>query len=239
MRGSPRHRHDEIYRAWQAQASLPEKFAGHPVAESLFNIFLRSRKTQEPDEVTVHAYELFTDLRHRGYMDAFLLAGGDADTIQRVFDVPMEVTEAYEYAFFDKSVFRNRMEKLSFAANYEEANSTDRWGGELVRSGLTTGLDYLIWTFGGATVMDLDVRHSIRTAMVDAFYKSRLHLGNAVTSEVSKEAQKWLNVATKNAELLEKLDPKVAAQAHEALRVALTQSDDTVVEEVKPDDILR
>jgi hypothetical protein len=60
------------------------------------------------------------------------------------------------------------------------------------------------------------------------------HKGNALTSNMAKEAQKWWATAIRNAEILERIDPHTERAAAEELRIALEGRDETLKAEQSP-----
>jgi hypothetical protein len=169
------------------------------------------------------AYELFLTPRHRTAMDAFFLAKAPIDLIAKVLEMQPSVAAAYGYLFMDTSVFQNRLELISYAMNYD----SDEYGKELVRAAVTAGPEYLMWSYGGS-VGEVDSHFIVRKTMVDSFFRSMAHKGNALTSGVAKEAQKWMQTAIRNAEILEKLEPRTTQSAFDELRIALDSRDETV-----------
>lgn len=223
----PRHRYLEVRNAWRTKVSLSPLLQNDVYATEYLKL-LTNDPTAPASETVQHAADLFSDERHRGILDAFLLAGATLKEAASALDVPEAVVDVYQYLFFDTTVFRNKLERMSYSSSYEG----DPWASEYVRSGVVVGVSYLMWSFGGGN--DVSTRDAVRNAMTDAFFKSRAHRGNTLTSGVSKEAHKWLSTATKNAELLEKLDPQTQQQAHEALRIALESKDETIPVEQSP-----
>lgn len=224
---APRHRYDAVVTAVKARTPPA---GGRELA--LYQVITRQ---PSPDPVAAYAYDLFQDAQHRAILDAFILAEAGLGTTSRVLNIPSDVLEFYVDMFFDTSVFRNRLEKISYASNYEG----DAWASELLRTGVMVGADYLVWTYGGQD--KLDTRAVVRHTMIDAFFRGMSHKGNSLTSGVAKEAQKWWATAIKNAEILEKMDPQAAKQAYEELRIALQGTDTTIPAEKAPvplDDIL-
>jgi len=175
-----------------------------------------------------YAWDLFSDDDHRAAMDAFLLGKAPADLISRILDIPVAVVSAYSYLFMDVAALRNRLELLSYAAAYDGPASAK----DLIRATVTVGLEYLLWTHGVAP--DLDARTVVRRTMVDAFYRGMAHRGNSLSSNVAKEAHKWWSTAIRNAELLERLDPRATRAAYDELRIALEGHDETLPPDAAP-----
>jgi len=227
-RVSPRHRFDSVLAAVKTSSPPPPgdlELALHGLI----------KRNGPPDPWVEYAYDLYLDVQHRSVLDAFILAGAELDVVGKVLGIPTLVLLAYEYLFFDMATFRNRLEKITYASNYDG----DAYAAELLKTGIMVGADYLIWTYGGKDTVD--TRAVVRHTMIDAFYRGMSHKGNSLTSAVSKESQKWWATAIKNAEILEKMDPQATKQAYEELRIALEGVDETVPVEKSPvpvDDIM-
>lgn len=186
------------------------------------------KRSGPPDPWVEYAYDLYLDVQHRSVLDAFILSSAPMDVVSKVLGIPVLVLMAYEYLFFDMATFRNRLEKITYASNYDG----DAYAAELLKTGIMVGSDYLIWTYGGKDTVD--TRAVVRHTMIDAFYRGMSHKGNSLTSAVSKESQKWWATAIKNAEILEKMDPQATKQAYEELRIALNGVDETLPVEKSP-----
>jgi len=227
-RVSPRHRFEAVLATVKVPASSPEG----ELEQALYAIITRSGPVNQTVE---YAYDLYLNIQHRAIIDAFILADADRPAVSKVLTIPVSVLMAYEYLFFDMATFRNRLEKISYASNYEG----DAFAAELLKTGVMVGADYLLWTYGGREAVD--TRVVVRHTMIDAFFRGMSHKGNSLTSGVAKEAQKWWATAIRNAEILEKMDPQASKQAYEELRIALEGVDETTPVEKSPvplDDIL-
>ena len=99
---SPRHRFNAV---------LVEIRAATPPAGG-FELELYTAMTNKaaPRTDTTYAYDLFADDDHRPVLDAFLLSGATLDVITAVLFIPIPVLQIYEYLFFDRTSFRNRLE---------------------------------------------------------------------------------------------------------------------------------
>jgi hypothetical protein len=175
-----------------------------------------------------YAWDLFRVDEHRAQLDAFLLAKAPLDLVSRVLSIPLPVMEAYSHLFLDMSALRNRLEILSYAAAYDGPASAK----ELIKAAMSIGLEYLHWLHGVSP--EVEPSTVVRRTMVDAFYRGMAHKGNALSTNIAKEAHKWWGMAIRNAELLEKLDPKATQDAYESLRIALESRDDTVPAALAP-----
>jgi hypothetical protein len=220
-RVSPRHRFESVLAAVKTSSPPPPG----ELETALYGLIKRSGS---PDPWAEYAYDLYLDVQHRSVLDAFILSGADLDVVGKVLSIPTLVLLAYEHLFFDMKTFRNRLEKITYASNYDG----DAYAAELLKTGIMVGADYLIWTYGGKETVD--TRAVVRHTMIDAFYRGMSHKGNSLTSAVSKESQKWWATAIKNAEILEKMDPQATKQAYEELRIALEGVDETTPVDKSP-----
>lgn len=178
------------------------------------------------------AYDIFQEPEHRAVLEAFLLAEANPALIERVLGITAGVTEAYRLLFFDQTVFRNKLEVLGYVADYDGSTHAR----EVLRAAVTVGLDYLLWAYGKAEVQ-IDSRMVIRHTMAEAYYRGLAHRGNSLTSGVTKEAHRWWATAVKNAELLERIDPRAEKQAFEEIRIQLEKVDDTYKADESPVDV--
>ena len=168
------------------------------------------------------AHDLYTEVEHRCVVDAFLLTRSQHHEIASVLEMDVAVIDTYAYLYMDMAAFRNRLEIVSYASRYDG----DAYGKELVRTAVSVGADYMHWAYGKPRDT-FDPRKVIQHTMTDSFYRGMAHKGNALTTNVAKEAHKWWATAVKNAELSERLNPSTAKQAIEELRIALGKQDET------------
>lgn len=220
MLRQPYHRYEEVARGLSAPATAQLDATQQALRAVLLG-------APGADAATAYAYDLFRTPSHRAALDAFVLAEATPETVNAVIGVSADVVRRYAHLFMDVSVFRNRLEMLTWASEYDG----DAYGKELCRAALTIGIDYLLWAFGKGDA-DLDARMVVRRTMVDSFYRGLAHRGNGLTAGVTKEAYKWWATAVRNAEILEKIDPRVSKHAAEELKIALEARDDTL----KPED---
>lgn len=194
----------------------------------------------EADANVVYAFELYQEPRHRQALDAFSLALAPPAVIQEVTEIPVAVIKVYQYLFMDTGVFRNRLERFSFAADYATIYGCEEHVGERMRTAVTAGVDYLRWVYASPNP-DANPKQIIRDSMLDSFYRSMVHKGNSLISGVSKEAVKWMQTSVKFARMLEDIDPQTAKAGAEQLVITLKAPDmkySAPAEAVSPADIL-
>jgi hypothetical protein len=176
-----------------------------------------------PDDLVQYAFDLHEEEEHRAILDAFLLTRCALSEVVAVLEIDIPVIETYMHLYMDTSVFRNKLEVISYAAHYEGS----AYSKELVKTAVQVGPEYLHWAYGKPRD-DIDPRTIIRRTMLDSYFRGMAHKGNGLTTGVTKEAHKWWATAIKNAELTERMNPTTAKQALDELRIALGQQDETV-----------
>jgi len=174
-------------------------------------------------DLVQYAFDLHEEEEHRAILDAFLLTRCPLSELKGLFDIDLDVIETYMFLFMDTSVFRNKLEVISYAARYDSS----AYGKELVKTAVQVGPDYLHWAYGKPRAT-IDAREIINRTMIDSYMRGMAHKGNGLTTGVTKEAHKWWATAIKNAELTERINPSTAKQAVEELQIALGQRDETV-----------
>lgn len=184
-----------------------------------------------------HARDLWVEEEHRAALDAFLLARVALPKIAEVLEIPIDTVAAYAHLYMDVSVFRNKLERRSYAMRY----GTDKYATELVRTAVVAGPEYLLWTFDDKHE-GLEPATVVRRAMVDGYFRGLAHRGNGLTTDVTKEAHRWMQFGVSNAQSLEKIDPRTARSAHEELSIAIKGRDLTISVgsgPVAPEDVLK
>lgn len=229
MRVRPDHRLQAVLTALRDGGDAP----ADPLSAELLSLLDNSGPASE---VVQYANDLYIDEEHRPIIDAFLLTRCPLEEVSALLVIDVAVLQVYGHLFMDMSVFRNRLEIISFAARYD----SNSYGKELVKTAVMVGVEYLRWTYGDLK-QEFDPRDIIRRTMVDSYFRGMAHKGNALTTNVAKEAHKWWQTAVKNAELSERLSPSTGRQAIEELRIALTKRDETITSDqfvVPPSEIL-
>jgi hypothetical protein len=220
---NPQHRYLAAQAAVDAASAAPE---GDAAVQALFTL-LGTGVCE--DAAVTYALDLFRVDDHRSALDAFLLAQVSDDIAASTLSIAPNIVAMYRHLFMDTTVFRNKLELMTYARNY----TGNAYGVELVRTAVTVGLEYLLWAFGKSGD-SLDNRAVVRQTMVDSFFRGMAHKGNPITSATAKEAQKWWATAIRNAQILETIDPRTSRNAYEELRMALEKTDDTKTVEQAP-----
>jgi hypothetical protein len=211
---SPRHRYHVALKAAEAKRELPRD----PKMAALCEL-LQGKPCELAD--VEYAYDLFSNVQHRATMDAFILAKTPADKIKECLEIGIPTIVTYHELFMDATVFRNKLELLSYAHDYDGDETTKA----LVLAGVRHGPAYLMWSLGSQ--QELDPRAVVRQAMTDTYFRSMAHKGNSLTSLVAKEAHRWAASSIRTAQIVEQIDPRSTKEAFDELRLALLGVDDT------------
>lgn len=173
---------------------------------------------EAPQEV-VYANEIYEDPYKSEVLEAFLLAEATPEQIEKALRVPVRVTEAYKTLFFDRSVFRDELDAEAYAQSYPDTTKEQKWGGDLKRSALVLGVDYLVYRFGRKTD-DLDIAGALKTMIQNAFMLSKATKLNPLNSDSAREARQWMTTGIKAMEAYVKVKP-ATENTDDAFSIAL------------------
>lgn len=221
----PDHRFRAVEAALASAAPPPEDLLMRGLLIALAN---KSTATDLNPES--YAYELYSNLEHRMVLDAFLLSHCPLSLVAKTLTIGEDVLETYAHLFMDMSVFRNKLEVLTYAKDYPGGP----YAKEMIRTAVTVGYEYLLWAYGNPDEDTVDSRFIVRKTMIDAFFRGQAHKGNSLTSAMAKEAKAWTQMAVSNAALIEKIDPRTTKAAVNELRIAIDGKDSTLPPDKAP-----
>lgn len=130
----------------------------------------------------VSAYRFFKLKTCRVYAETYLLAGGNEAWLASALNIEQGVLDAYKNAFFDVSVFKDGIDKLSYIdaiGDYRERETKKEW---------TKGADYIKWQMGFR--VGINVKNVLSSLLADVYYKHKQSPGD-------KESTKLCDVASK------------------------------------------
>ena len=226
--------HFRIYEAYEILENPRKKPSDKKVAELLEVIAKRSK-----NDALIYAWEKFQDDRSRTFLNAFLMADTSFDAIRRCTDIPVAVIQAYADYIFDMSVFRDRLDRISYVD--ETATYGDEKESRYLRAALSAGAPYLVWLLKGQS--GITPKEYLQAQMIDSYHRAQAHRDVPLDSPIAREARVWAEIGTKNAVALHKIDPQEGQDALEQLRLKLVYDDGTINENTvgapAPEDILR
>jgi len=185
-----------------------------------------------------YLWEKFNDPLARSVLNSFFLSEAGYDVIRRATGMTIEAIKTFGEYFFDNSVFRDRLDRFSYANHMSQYGS--HMESQYYKAALVCGPEYLTWLLTGDSAYT--PKEVLHTQMVDAAFRSQAHRNANITSEVAIEARSWAALAQKAAVTLHKMDPQDVTDAMDQLRLALCHKDDTLSQHVegapRPEDIL-
>jgi hypothetical protein len=178
------------------------------------------------------AYSAYKHVYKKEVLEAMLLSGMTYDEIHDTVRVPQQLSEVYEYLFFDMDVFEDDLDIIDYAHTYSE----DEFGKDLKILGCDLGKEALMIKLSRGThvTKSRHIKEEIRTT---AFMLAQYAKLNPMRSDVSKEAHRWANLSLKAAALEDDLD----GDSLDALLLALEDADEVKDEStsgIKKDDII-
>jgi len=169
------------------------------------------------DDDLMDTLDLVRVAEHRETLVAFFLCGASTEQISQCLEINTAVLEHVQMLVMDLTQFKNKLEKLSYAKSLVDSGTMTDSGREYLETGLTHGPDALFYHFiWGNEEIPVDARRHLRQFIQTAYHLSTTARGNRVTAESTKEAIKWINMATKLHETLKELDEAHAETGKDA-----------------------
>jgi hypothetical protein len=229
-------RRDPHFRVYEALDIVedPRKKPSDKKVEELVKVITRQSK----DEVLEYAWDKFQNSRSRICLNAFVIAEASPDTIRRSTGVPIAVVQAYAAYICDITVFRDRLDRLSYIDSVSQYGDQDE--ALYLRAAVTAGAPYIVWLLGNQT--DETPKEVVRAHMIDGYHRAKAHRNAPLDSIIAREARIWASESSKNAVALHRIDPQESQDALEQLRLKLVYDDGTISENTvgapAPEDIL-
>ena len=164
-----------------------------------------------------YAWDKYQVNFERTVIESFLLADTTIEEMSRATGVSVAALTAYQDHIFDASIFRDRLERVSYVARCRGYLPKDQQ--TYLEAALTQGADYISWLLNRQSV--LPPRKVLEAAMTEGLYMGLAHRGTDPTSERAKQAQRWLQSGAQAATTLMRIDPHDDDDALEHLRIAL------------------
>ena len=139
-------------------------------------------------------YRKGTDLRdskiRRSYIEACLLASNDYERVGELLELPKEFIEFYENVFYNVGCL-DRLERLELLE--DETDTLKLWA-------ISQGLDFIAWRLGKP--IKISPIDGLQDLFNTCMYKSKEAMFNKNATDASREATKWVKLATDLARLL-------------------------------------
>lgn len=221
---TPDHRYQTVQKALKSN-----KAPKGGVEAALFSL-IQGKKSS--DEV-VYAYDIYSSLFKREVIESFLLVEASPEEVFSILGVPENVTETYGHLFFDASVFKNELDRISYAYTYDR----DVFGASMKKFAIDMGKESLKIKMGRGsyTVDPVHVQDGIRST---AYLMGQMIKANPMDSRMARESLNWAKLGLKAATSVEKEEN---VGDIDKVKIALEKRDETVGEKetgLKPDDIM-
>lgn len=214
---------DNRYRSVKAATERPE----HVLDAALWDLLHRGATA---NKTVMHAHEIWANPYEREIMQAFLLAGADDALLDTHLRLPPSVTQAYRHLFFDRNMFRDELDVMSWVRDYQGTPE----GTKLLHSAMENGVEVVAWICGYHIALDAQTVQ--QRIMLDSFARSRSHRGNSLSSKEVAVAHSLMKTAASQAE---KLSKRGSGAGLNELILKLRHRDMTSpVNEIPKDDLL-
>lgn len=175
------------------------------------------------DTVLTYAWDKYQDEFSRTVLNSLFLASATYEQMREVTGVPIDVLQRYHDYFFDTTVFRDQLERLSYVQAVESTVSARE--AQFLRAALAVGPSYVIWLLNGKPK---DAPREVQNyVMMEGMYRSASTRGTTINSDAAKNAQRWLVMAQKAASDLMRNAPDESANTLQELKLALEYQDQT------------
>lgn len=190
-RTPPNHRYlDTLQRVSQGKSA---------VTDGLVSALARALRGEDdvPAEVAEALY-IYRDSYQREVLDTFLLVKVDPEEIQLLLEIETAVVEVYQHLFFDSGVFRNRLDRESYARTYDgDDESTDHeYGRELKIAAMQHGKHWLLTRWGVGVGHHADAYIAAKEMLSQSYLLSKNGMDHAIDSAKAREARQWASTLT-------------------------------------------
>lgn len=139
---------------------------------------------------------------NRHVLNALILGKATDDEISLGLDMSQSVLAPYRRLFFDRSVFRNSLDVISYVRNdLSDLNAINEAWQDLYKTAIEQGPEYLINRFRVGARPDADPRRTIQVILNDATDRFITHRGQSIDSKTAKESLRWASQALSAAAL--------------------------------------
>jgi hypothetical protein len=174
-----------------------------------------------------YALDKYNEDDHRHYIESMFLGGASIQDVKDATGITYAAAAAYDEYIFDRSVFRDRLDCISYVKALGQVQGIEEDQIKLYHSSLLIGPDIIAWRLNSANVENLDPSKIIRRCLADAMFRGLSHrlMPNAA---LTHHHVVWMKHTKELAIELNKLDPTSTRDAKEALKLALRHQDETV-----------
>jgi len=229
---------DPQHRVAQAGRVLNKTMALSEVKDDKVKELLKVILGEDQDPTAVYAWEKYQDELSRVILNSYLLSDTTFDKIRRTTGVPLDVLNMYALYFFDVTIFRDQLEKVSYVGSQRGRIPSEQQ--VYLEAALTKGADYITWLLNGN--VNQTPKRVLEAVMTEGYFMGQSHKGQDPTSDVAKQARNWLQMGNHAAINLLRAGVTESDDAFTELRLALTFDNNVINQTTEgapaPDDII-
>jgi len=192
MDSKARQVHEDVKRSKKPDKNYTE-------AMQQYHEFCRTRSCQSEDARV--AFDIYFDELQKEIVESLLFGDAEYDDIESAFGVTRESLDIYEELFFDRSKFRNKLDKLSYLENYP-----NKFGKELKMRAMNLGPEFVLYTYANIVPKTTDQQKLVQRMFMASAYKAMSMNYNSLDSKITKNAVDHAKLMLKAWEVLQKFN---------------------------------
>lgn len=146
-----------------------------------------------PTEV-MYALDIYLDRYQKEVLEAFMVARASDVEIKDILEIPEEVCDVYRRLFFDETVFRNRLDLISYVASYDGNDAG--FGKALKTVAVKIGLEPLKASFKPGYFVN--PMTAVQESMTQSYLLSKAAMDHPIDSPKAREARQWAAMMISN-----------------------------------------
>lgn len=188
-----------------------------------------------PEEVQ-YAYSIYLHSYKREVLEAFLITGADAEHVNAVLSIPVDVVNVYTEMFFDVEAFRDRLDLEAYVREYP-TDHDDGFGAALKTDALERGRHWISAKFG-RDHYQVPSADALKETINQAYILSKEAGSVPLDSVEAKEARQWSGTMMSGIRALPEIeDAEAGARDQLKFELIMIRRKQTQ-EEIDPDDIV-
>lgn len=143
---------------------------------------------------------LHGDRTQANLVEALILSGCSAETVEETFRIPEKAYRWYRELFFDTEQFLTELDLISYLEN-----CTQEEGKEMKVRAVDFGYEYILYTFGHVTPNEKARARMLQNICASTAYKALSMNYHGMTSSVGKQAAEYARIMVKVFDTLQRM----------------------------------
>jgi len=160
------------------------------------------------------AFDAYNDPLQKEIIEALLFGDADFEDVFSAFGLSTRSLDVYEEMFFDRTKFRNKLDKLSYLDNYPE-----KFGKEIKMRALNLGPEFIYYTYANIVPKSPKQRALVQRMFMASAYKAMAMNYNSMNSKVTKNAIDHAKLMLKAFDSLQKFSEEELSDEVDILKV--------------------